>query len=213
MAPTTKKVLIGVAAGAGAVVGVSLLWRSASRRYALPCPWWLSGSIVNPVWQKAPPTLDRLELEPGMRVLDVGCGPGRVAIPAAEAVGPEGEVVALDLQSHMLRKLEERAEQRGVTNIQTREGDITRDMWERAAFDRAILVTVLGEIPDRAAALRTILGALKPGGILSVTEVLPDPHFQTRSTVLRLAAAVGFRLRGEYGNWAAFTLNFERPAA
>ena len=55
-------------------------------------------------------------------------------------------------------------------------------------FDRALLVTVLGEIPDRDAALRAIFDALKPGGILSITEILRDPHYQRRTTVLRLAA-------------------------
>jgi len=41
-----------------------------------------------------------------------------------------------------------------------------------------VLVTVLGEVPDREAALREIFDALKPGGILSVTEIIFDPHFQ-----------------------------------
>lgn len=59
-------------------------------------------------------------------------------------------------------------------------------------FDRVLLVTVLGEIPDREAALGENLAALKPGGILSVTEIIFDPHFQRLSTVNRLANAVGF---------------------
>src|SRR5215210_6349596 len=52
--------------------------------------------------------IGRLDLAPGMRVLDAGCGPGRLTIPLARAVGPTGEVVALDGQSAMLAKLEER---------------------------------------------------------------------------------------------------------
>jgi len=42
-----------------------------------------------------------LELEPGMAVLDAGCGPGRLAIPIARQVGPQGEVVAMDIQAGM----------------------------------------------------------------------------------------------------------------
>jgi len=79
---------------------------------------------------------------------------------------------------------------------------------DRNRFDRAVLVTVLGEIPDREAALREIFDALKPGGMLSVTEVIFDPHFQPRPTVARLARSVGFR---EQAYRVAFTLNLEKP--
>jgi ubiquinone/menaquinone biosynthesis C-methylase UbiE len=70
---------------------------------------------------------------------------------------------------------------------------------------------VLGEIPDKQAALREIHGALKPGGILSVTELLPDPHYQPQGKVRRLAAGAGFRLQARHGTWFAFTLNFQKP--
>jgi len=74
-----------------------------------------------------------------------------------------------------------------------------------------VLVTVLGEIPDREAALREIFDALKPGGMLSVTEIIFDPHFQPRPTVARLARSVGFREQAFHGNRVAFTLNLEKP--
>jgi predicted methyltransferase len=72
---------------------------------------------------------------------------------------------------------------------------------------------VLGEIPDRETALREIFDALKPGGLLSVTEIIFDPHFQSRQTVTRLARSVGFRETAFHGSRMAFTLNFEKPAA
>jgi cyanophycinase-like exopeptidase len=52
---------------------------------------------------------------------------------------------------------------------------------------------------------------LKPGGLLSVTEVIFDPHFQSRQTVARLARSAGFRETASRGNRIAFTLNFEKP--
>jgi ubiquinone/menaquinone biosynthesis C-methylase UbiE len=154
--------------------------------------------------------LDRLELAAGMKMLDAGCGPGRVSIPAAERVGPEGEVVALDIQPAMLSKLEARAAARGLSNLRLVLGGIGQGLLDHNAFDRAILATVLGEIPDRQAALREIFAALKPGGILSITEIFPDPHYQSRNTVRRLAEAVGFHFKHSYGNWWAFTMNFEK---
>ena len=80
----------------------------------------------------------------------------------------------------------------------------------RGAFDRAFLVTVLGEIVDRPAALVEIYGALKPGGVLSITEVIPDPHYQSRKRVRELAEASGFHLEETMGPWWAFTMNFRR---
>ena len=82
---------------------------------------------------------------------------------------------------------------------------------ERNQFDRALLVTVLGEIPAREPALKEVFAALKPGGVLSVTEVIFDPHFQTRGTVAALAGAVGFRERASFGHRFAYTLHFDKP--
>lgn len=72
-------------------------------------------------------------------------------------------------------------------------------------------MTVLGEIPDRERALRELFDALRPGGILSVTEIVFDPHFQSRRTVTRLAEAAGFRNRAFHGNRIAFVLQFQKP--
>jgi ubiquinone/menaquinone biosynthesis C-methylase UbiE len=80
-------------------------------------------------------------------------------------------------------------------------------------FDRAVLVTVLGEIPDRAAALMEIYNALKPGGNLSVTEVIFDPHFQRHEAVLRAAQAAGFKESNFFGRSLAYTLHLEKPTS
>ena len=200
---------------AALLVAIGLWWRWAVRRQALPCPSWLSWLLENPYMNSVASSsliLDRAGLAPGMRVLDVGSGPGRIAIPAARRVGPTGQVVALDIQPAMLQRLEERGAAEGLKNIQTILGEISQGPLEPDTFDRALLVTVLGEIPDREAALRKIHGALKPGGILSVTEVIPDPHYQSQDTVLRLAEAAGYRLEGTSGNWLAFTMNFVKPS-
>jgi len=74
-----------------------------------------------------------------------------------------------------------------------------------------VLVTVLGEIPDRAVALAGQFGALKPGGLLAVVEVIFDPHFQSRSTVTDLAISTGFRERAFFGHSLAYVIHFEKP--
>ena len=204
-----------VVGGAGLAFAAAAVLILLHRRYRHePCPWWLSVLLENPYMNAVAGSsrlLDRARLMSGMRVLDVGCGPGRIAIPAAERVGPEGEVVALDVQPQMLKKLEERSAASGLTNILTVLGDAGEAELEESSFDRALLVTVLGEIPDPAAALRGICAALKPGGILSVTEAIPDPHYQRPGRVKRLCEAEGLRLERTFDAALAFTMNFRKP--
>ena len=76
-----------------------------------------------------------------------------------------------------------------------------------------MLCEVLGEMPDRAAVLAQCFRALKPGGVLSVTELLGDPHYQFRSTLKRLAANAGFRLQSIQGGLWLYTANFVKPGA
>lgn len=158
--------------------------------------------------------LDRAGVAPGMRVLDAGCGPGRLTIPAAERVGAEGEVVALDVQEAMLTLVRHNVASRGLTNVRTVLGGLesvtTISGLAAGTFDRALLVAVLGEVPNRESALLALRAALKPGGILSITEVIPDPHYQTSGTVRRLAEDAGFHLLESYGTPLAFTLNLRR---
>ncbi len=199
----------------GIVVVISVIWRLASRRRSIPCPVWLRWLVEldNPFTKtnRAAVIVQHLQIQPGMAVLDAGCGPGRLTIPVARAVGPLGVVVAVDIQSGMLLRTREKARSANLTNIQYLEAGLGKDKLEHNRFDRALMVTVLGEVPNREAALKEVFHALKPGGMLSVTEIIFDPHFQGRDTVIRLAGAVGFRKKAFFGNRVAYTLHLERP--
>ena len=95
-----------------------LVWRWASRGHSLPCPAWLRWLVeLNSPFlrsNRASVIVEHLGLQPGMRVLDVGCGPGRLTVPMAEKVGPHGEVVAIDIQPRMLARAREKARQAGL---------------------------------------------------------------------------------------------------
>jgi ubiquinone/menaquinone biosynthesis C-methylase UbiE len=196
------------------VLTVALLWRLASRRRSIPCPVWLKWMVEmdNPLTKtnRAAVIIEHLNLKPGMVVADVGCGPGRLTIPLAEAVGREGRVVALDIQQGMLDRVREKAQAQGLGNIEYLVAGAGQDKLGKERFDRALLVTVLGEIPDREEVLKEIHTSLKPGGLLSVTEVIFDPHFQRRSTVTRLAQAAGFQEKAFHGNRFAYTLQLKK---
>lgn len=154
--------------------------------------------------------IQALDLKPGMRILDAGCGPGRVTIPLARAVGSEGKVVAIDIQPQMLNRARAKAKAAGLSNIDFEELAIERTKLGADQYDRVLLVTVLGEIPDRESALREIHRALKPDGVLSVTEIIFDPHYQRHASILRLANSAGFREKAFFGNGFVFTVHLEK---
>jgi arsenite methyltransferase len=195
-----------------AYLAVNLGWRWASRRTPLPCPsslaWSLQGGFVD-WWAATQRTLDRIEPHPGNRVLEVGPGPGRLLVPAAARVLPGGEVVGLDVQQGMIDRLNKRAAT--IPNITTLLGNAEDMPLESNSFDVVYLAMVLGEIPKRSAALAECHRVLKPGGRLSITEMLADPHFQSQTTVARLAGDAGFEPRLVVGRWYSFTANFIKP--
>jgi ubiquinone/menaquinone biosynthesis C-methylase UbiE len=119
--------------------------------------------------------------------------------------------VGIDIQSGMIERLKVRVDRAGVTNLQAILGDATQPHVPEASFDLVFLCDALGEIPDRAAALNQCHRALKPGGVLSITELFGDPHYQFRSVVQRLAEAAGFRLQSIKGKWWFYTASFLKP--
>jgi SAM-dependent methyltransferase len=196
-----------------AVLLFALGWRWASRVWSLPCPTLLAWSLETPLSDRiagTAKTLQRMGLQPGHKVLEIGPGPGRLLIPAARLVLPGGEVVGIDIQPGMIKRLQQRANRAGVTNLKAICGDASQAMVPDASFDTAILAMALGEIPDRAGLLAQCFRALKPGGTLSITEALTDPHYQSRSTVQRLAEGAGFRLQSIQGGWWLYTANFAK---
>ena len=147
-----------------------------------------------------------------MKVLDAGCGPGRLTIPIARQVGSTGSVVALDVQEGMLARVRTRVTEAGLTNVRTVRAALGLEpsslAQEARTFDRALLVTVLGEIPDPVPALRAIRQLLKRDGVLSITEMIIDPDYVTPSRVRRLAEEAGFRHERTFGSPLLHTHNF-----
>jgi ubiquinone/menaquinone biosynthesis C-methylase UbiE len=195
----------------GLVVAITLVWRWAS----WPCPAWLVPLLENPYVEAvagAKTILERAGIRPGMRALDAGCGPGRLTVPASKMVGPSGQIVAVDIQRRMLQMLRGRVEEKGLTNVELVLAGLGEGRLAANEFDVALLVTVLGEIPDKVAALREIYECLRPGGVLSITEVLPDPHYQSLSRVRRLVTDSGFRELAIFQGCLSYTLNVSKPA-
>ena len=192
-------------AAAGATVAAALWWR----KNPSACPY------SQRFWVEAPhPIITRARLREvlapasGERIVEVGPGTGYYTLDLAGWVGPEGAVEIFDLQQEMLDHTMRRAEERGLDNVRPTQGDATALPYEDGSFDAAILITVLGEIPDQEAALRELRRVLRPGGRLVVGELFGDPHFTTFASLRERCERVGLRFDGRSGNWFGYFARF-----
>jgi ubiquinone/menaquinone biosynthesis C-methylase UbiE len=188
-------------AAAGAVLAAALWWR----KNPSACPY------GQRFWVEAPhPVITRERLrevlrpEPGERLLEIGVGTGYYSHDIAKWVGPDGRLELFDLQQEFLDHVMRGAAERGLQNLVPTRGDATALPFEDASLDAVILTAVLGEIPDRSAALAEIRRVLKPGGRLVVGELFGDPHFTTRASLERMGAEAGLSLQERSGNWFGY---------
>src|SRR4029450_1933189 len=125
---------------------------------------------ANSFWERfGRATVERLRPSPGARVLDVCCGSGASALPAAEMVGPTGFVLGIDLAERLLALARAKAAARGLTNTEFRVGDMLDLHLPEATFDAAICVLCFFCGPDMRAAIRELWRVIRPGGKLAVT--------------------------------------------
>jgi len=191
---------------------LKLLSRLATRfGHSAPCPASLDWLVDNPVRRYyMGPVLDRVGIRPGERVLELGPGPGTFTVEAARRLGPEGRLVAVDIQPEMIAQVEKRVREAGLANVETQVSDAYHLPLDDESVDRAFLVTVLPEIPDRQRALAELRRVLKPDGVLSITEEFLDPDYPLARTTIHWAKEAGFELAERYGNWWVYTLNFRK---
>jgi SAM-dependent methyltransferase len=113
---------------------------------------------------------ERLGVRPGMRVLDLGCGPGFVSLELAERVGPTGEVVALDEAQHWTEWLAQKAKERGLPNLRTVTSRIEKADLQEASFDLVFSRWVFSFLSDPSAVAKLVARFLKPGGLLAIED-------------------------------------------
>lgn len=140
-------------------------------------------------------TVDRLNLAPGERVLEIGFGPGLALVRAARAVGPSGFVGGIDHSAAMLAQ----ATRRNATAIAERRMDLRQATIERlpdfsVAFDAICAINTIDFWPDPVERLRELMALLTPGGRLAVT-VQPRTPGADASVSARVARRLEQRLR------------------
>jgi ubiquinone/menaquinone biosynthesis C-methylase UbiE len=114
-------------------------------------------------------TVDRLRLPRGARVLDVCCGCGGSAVPAAEAVGATGRVLGIDLADGLIARARLKAARGNLTNVEFRVGDLATLDGVTGSFDAVICVFGIFFVPDMAGAVARLWSRVRPGGVLAVT--------------------------------------------
>lgn len=114
-------------------------------------------------------TVERLALKPGATVLDVACGTGASALPAAEAVGSTGSVVGVDFAAQLLAQARRKAHQSGLANIEFVEADMTSLDYPEARFDAVMCVFGVFFVPDMESLVAELWRMVRPGGTLAVT--------------------------------------------
>ena len=114
-------------------------------------------------------TVERLALSAGSSVLDVGCGTGASAIPAAIVVGPRGRVVGVDLADRLLDIARAKSSAQKLHNIEFRRADMTALDYPNDSFDAVVSVFSIFFVTDMVAQVRELWRVLRPGGKLAIT--------------------------------------------
>ncbi len=114
-------------------------------------------------------TIRRLNLRQGAFVLDVACGSGASALPAAEVVGSTGRVTAVDLAEKLLHLGRTKAAGLGLTNIEFLHGDMTDLGYPDENFDAVVCVFGVFFVPDMEGLVKELWRMIRRGGKLAVT--------------------------------------------
>ena len=203
------------------ILAFPILWVSLAKivrkLFRFPAPAYI-GRLLDSGYRRRiqPPAqlIERSGIKKGMQVLDLGCGSGAFTPFIARVVGEKGKVYALDIQADMLKQLEKKLskpENKDIKNIKLIEGNAYELPFEDGSLDLVNMVTVLQEIPDRSRALQEVKRVLKPGGILAVTELFPDPDYPWKSTTIKLGEGAGFVADKVSGNFFNYTVRFRKP--
>lgn len=150
--------------------------------------------------------LANLGVKRGMTVCDMGCGNGFYALQLAKMVGPQGQVLGVDIQPEMLKFLRDRMEQRNINNITPILGSLHDPRLPKNQVDLVLLVDVYHEFSHPEQMLRAIRDSLKPTGVVALLEYRSeDPkvpikllHKMSKKQIMKEFPPNGFKLVKEY---------------
>lgn len=150
--------------------------------------------------------IQNLGVKPGMTVCDMGCGNGFYSLWMAKLVGPTGRVLAVDIQSEMLRLLQARAAEQNITTVKPILGSVANPNLPAGEVDLILCVDVYHEFSYPELMLAAMRKSLSANGVLVLVEYRAEDknvpikplHKMSKAQVLKELVPNGFRLVREY---------------
>ena len=189
-----------------------VILRVVRRNVHFPAPPFITrflNSRLRERWQPPDEVLERSRVTAGKKVLEVGSGGGYFLPRAAVRVGDTGRVYALDISPDMIRIAQHHLFERAPSHFERVE------FLQRSAYDLPFdddsldvvyFVGSLMEIPRPDRSLKAVYRVLKPGGTVSVTEMLPDPDYPGVYRSAALLKAAGYKIIDLSGNFLSYTI-------
>ncbi len=156
--------------------------------------------------ENASESFEKLGLQSGMTVVDLGCGNGYWTLPLAKKVGQDGRVLAVDIQRKMLQKLKQRSDRQKLTNIEPILGKVHDPRLPVGEVDLVLMVDVYHEFSHPESMLWSIHRSLKPQGVIALLEYREeDPsvpikprHKMSKHQIIKEYEANALKLVREY---------------
>jgi 2-polyprenyl-3-methyl-5-hydroxy-6-metoxy-1,4-benzoquinol methylase len=156
----------------------------------LVCPWWVCFTFDNPLRKLLhnPKAILSPYVHLGDRAIDIGPGMGYFTLPLARLVGPEGHVIAIDVQEKMLSALRSRAKKNGVSEIIEAHLASQKSLGIHEKADFILAFWMAHEVPDQSSFFREIRALLRPNGSLLLAE--PIVHVPKKYFLRTLQSAI-----------------------
>ena len=193
-----------LASGIGAAAGLQATLRATQNLRPYPLPRQFAGMLDLPLRRQyldPGEVLGMYGVNGGMTLLDVGCGTGLFTVEMARMLGDNGQVHAIDVQPSMIERTRARVAGAGVAHmVQLHHGGVYDLPFADDTIDLAVLISTLGEVPDKPAALSELRRVLKPGARLGISEELMFTTYQMPGSAGRWAEDAGFRFLAKTGS-------------
>jgi len=192
---------------------LEVLARTVGRGYFPHQASWLIDNPLRRLLLTPAKLAARLPLTKSSKVLEVGPGSGYFSVELSRRV-PQGWLELLDLQPEMLAKARRKLRRAGMRHVGYTVANASNPLpFLDETFDIAVLVAVLGEVPNAESSLGELFRVLRDGGTLAIHEHVPDPDRIEFPALRTLAESLGFNLDSRWGPTWNYTATFRRQRA